>query len=297
MELRHLRYFTAVAAAENVSRAALTLHVSQPALSRQIRDLESELGVALFERTPKSLRLTAAGRAFLPEAKAVLDRAGNAARVAREAGGRSREIVEVGHAPTPTVRLLPAALRLFQTRHAGTPVRLHDLSSDAMLSGLREGRLHIALLVCSRKSQLRGLASIELLRMEPRLAVAPGHPLTRKPWVTLEDLAEAPLIGFSAGDYPEYHELLGTLLGSRARRRPLAMEHDSAASLIAAVESGSGVAIVTESMGCVAGPRLRLLPIRPPPPPFLLVAAWPARPMTAGAQAFLEAVRDAAGHA
>ena len=72
MELRHLRYFVAVAEAENVSRAALKLHVSQPALSRQIRDLEDELGFKLLERSARSVRLTEAGRAFLTEARAVL---------------------------------------------------------------------------------------------------------------------------------------------------------------------------------------------------------------------------------
>lgn len=294
MELRHLRYFTAVAAAENVSRAALTLHVSQPALSRQIRDLESELGVALFERTPKSLRLTGAGRAFLPEAQAVLRRVEAAAQVARDAGSEFPGVLNVGYAPTPTVRLLPAALRLLQRRHPGIRVRLHDLSTDGMMSGLREGTLDLALLILARRSQLRGLASEELLALEPRLAVAPGHVLARNRFVTPEALSRAALIGFSAAEYPEYRDLLKQVLGAKAGPPRLTVEHDSAASLIAAVESGFGAAIVTESMGCVAGPRLRLIPIRPPPPPFRLMAAWRSHPMGGGAQAFLAAAREAA---
>src|SRR5882757_80794 len=83
MELRHLRYFVAVAEAENVSRAALKLHVSQPGLSRQIRDLEDEIGFQLFERSAKSLRLTGAGKVFLTEACAVLQRADEAVKTAR----------------------------------------------------------------------------------------------------------------------------------------------------------------------------------------------------------------------
>jgi len=294
MELRHLRYFAAVADAENVSRAALKLHVSQPALSRQIRDLEAELGVALFERTPKSLRLTNAGRALLPGARTVLEEAEKAVRIAQDAGRGSGTTLEVGYAATPTVRLLPTTLRIFQQRHPSIHVRLHDLSTDAMLSGLREGHLHIALLICSRKSRLRGLASEELLRMEPRLAVAPDHPLAKLPSVSLDQLATVPLLGFSAAEYPEYHEILAQILGIPGAGRRLAMEHDSAASLMAAVESGAGVAIVTESMGCVAGPRLRLLPLRPRPAPFLLVAAWPSRPPRAATSAFLKSAREAA---
>src|ERR1041385_4738537 len=83
MELRHLRYFIAVAEAENVSRAALKLHVSQPALSRQVRDLEEELGFPLLERSAKAVRLTEAGRTFLSEARAVLQRAEDAVNAAR----------------------------------------------------------------------------------------------------------------------------------------------------------------------------------------------------------------------
>src|SRR5260370_30661730 len=83
MELRHLRYFVAVAEAENVSRAALKLHVSQPALSRQIRDLEDALGFSLLQRSANSVRLTDAGRTFLSEARAVLQRAENAVKAAR----------------------------------------------------------------------------------------------------------------------------------------------------------------------------------------------------------------------
>src|SRR6478736_9516415 len=83
VELRHLRYFVAVAEMENVSRAALKLHVSQPALSRQVRDLEEELGFPLLERSAKSVRLTEAGRMFLSEARAVLQRADEAVKAAR----------------------------------------------------------------------------------------------------------------------------------------------------------------------------------------------------------------------
>src|SRR6266542_221234 len=83
VELRHLRYFVAVAEMENVSRAALKLHVSQPALSRQIRDLEAEIGFSLLERTAKSVRLTAAGKVFLIEAREVLERTDEAVRNVR----------------------------------------------------------------------------------------------------------------------------------------------------------------------------------------------------------------------
>jgi LysR family transcriptional regulator, benzoate and cis,cis-muconate-responsive activator of ben and cat genes len=106
VELRHLRYFVSVAETENVSRAALKLHISQPALSRQIRDLEEEIGVLLLERTAKSVRLTQAGRVFLPEARAVLQRADQAIKKAQAVAGADTEL-HVGYSPTPSARLLP----------------------------------------------------------------------------------------------------------------------------------------------------------------------------------------------
>src|SRR5512138_30082 len=103
MELRHLKYFVAAAEAENVSRAAVRLHLSQPALSRQIRDLEEELGLRLFERTAKSVRLTEPGKAFLLEAHAVLQRVEAALNTARSIAAGTRSELHVGYAPSPMV--------------------------------------------------------------------------------------------------------------------------------------------------------------------------------------------------
>src|SRR5215468_9270379 len=136
MELRHLRYFVAAAEAQNVSRAALKLHVSQPALSRQIHDLEEELGFALFERSAKSVRLTEAGKTFLTEARAVLKRAEEAANTARTVATAGCAELHVGYAPSPTARIMPPALRAFQAQYPKVRVRLHDLSTEEMLAGV-----------------------------------------------------------------------------------------------------------------------------------------------------------------
>jgi DNA-binding transcriptional LysR family regulator len=113
MELRHLRYFIAAAEEENISRAAQKLHVSQPGISRQIRDLEQEIGFDLFQRTAKSLKLTTAGKVFFKEARSVLQRAEDAVKNARAVSVGSGEL-HVGYAPSLTARFLPQALRAFQ---------------------------------------------------------------------------------------------------------------------------------------------------------------------------------------
>ena len=107
MELRHLRYFVAVAEMENVSRAALKLHVSQPALSRQIRDLEDEIGFSLLERTAKSVRLTDAGRKFLDNARALLQNADEAVTKARGVASAETTDLHVGYSLTPFAEILP----------------------------------------------------------------------------------------------------------------------------------------------------------------------------------------------
>jgi len=274
MELRHLRYFVAVAELENVSRAALRLHVSQPALSRQVRDLEEELGFPLLERSAKSVRLTAAGREYLEGARAVLARADEAAQAARRVALGSGGELHVGYAPTPTVRFLPPTLRAFQQRMPGLRVKLHDLSTVEMLAGLREGRLGLAFLAQPLRRMLRGIEFEELERDEMLLAVRPGHAFAKLKTVTLERAAAEPFVVLGSREYPEYHEFLDAAFASLKRRPSVVAEHDGAASLMAEVESGGGVALVSRSMACTAGARLRFIPLRPEPPRLVIGAAW-----------------------
>ena len=291
MELRHLRYFVAVAEEENVSRAALKLHVSQPALSRQIRDLEDELGFLLLKRSAKSVHLTEAGRVFLSESRAVLQRATEAVQTARGiALGEGGEL-HVGYAMTPTVHILPQTLRTFQAALPNVRVKLHDLSSEEMLAGLREGALQIALLVCPNPAMVRGLGAEELARIAMCLAVAPKHPFASRRAVKLAELASCPLIALSRSDFPEYHEMLGALFANPKTKPLIAEEHDSIASLMASVEAGNGVALVPESMACVAGPRLKFTQLSPAPQPLIVAAAWQGKGLSAAAKQFLECAR------
>jgi DNA-binding transcriptional LysR family regulator len=293
MELRHLRYFIAAAETENVSRAALKLHVSQPGLSRQIRDLEEELGFALFERSARSVRLTDAGKTFLAEARAVLQRAEEAVTRARAIATGGRGELHVGYAPSPTVRIVPATLRAFQAQMPKVRVRLHDLSTEEMLTGVREGKLQVALVVRPNRAMLRGLHFEELARDGMCLAVAPGHAFARLRSVTLAQAVGEPLVAFTRRDYPEYHEYLETMFAPIKAKPRIAEEHDSSASLIAAVESGAGVAVVPQSFSCSAGPRLKLLPLSPAPERIVIGAVWSKAGLTPAAEAFWKAAKTA----
>ena len=207
MELRHLRYFVAVAEEENVSRAALKLHVSQPGISRQIHDLEEEIGFQLFERSAKSLRLTAAGKIFLTEARAVLQHAEDAVKKARAAVGGTRGEIHVGYAPSLTVQILPPMLRAFQGEFPNVRVALHDLSTEEMLAqiGAREiaGRAHGP---ADRQNIARAGISRSWRVIRCAWRSRRNIRWRRQTRVTLEQVAREPLIGYNRADYPEYHE-------------------------------------------------------------------------------------------
>lgn len=294
MELRHLRYFVAVGEEENVTRAAARLHVSQPPLTRQIRDLEDELGIALFERTGKALRLTVAGRAFLDEARAVLARVAAAVATARDAARGGRGTLAIGYAPSPSAGLLPAALQDFRAAAPQVKVQLHDQSAPAMLAGLRDRSLDVAVLMQPPKAGLVGLAFAPLRTFPLVVAMAPAHPLAAKRRVTIKEVLNEPFIVLRREDYTDYHALLRRVLGVAYRRLRIAEDCDSGMSMITAIEAGRGVAVTIAALAATAGRRLRLVPLFPKPAPAVLGAAWRRDERNPAVATFLAALRAAA---
>lgn len=290
MELRHLRYFVAVAEEQNVTRAAARLHVSQPPLSRQIRDLEDELGLSLFEHGAKSVRLTDVGKVFLAEARAVLLRADEAVRTAKAVALGERGVIHVGYAPSLTVKVLPQTLRNFEAANPGVRVHLHDLSTLEMTRGLRDGELQVALMIRSPAPLGAGFVFEELQRYAVCVAVSPAHPLARARNIGLEAVARERLIAYTSADYPEYHAWLAGLFASAGQQWRIAEEHDSATSLIASVEAGRGVALVQQGFECFTGPRLKIRALTPAPEPFVVGIAY-RKGINATAKAFVEAAR------
>ena len=290
MELRHLRYFVTVAELLNFTKAAAKLHVAQPALSRQVRDLEDELGVKLIERTSRSARLTDAGNAFVAEAKEILQRAEDATKLARAVGRGEQGEIHVGYAPSLTVELLPCILQTFHNSAPGVQVKLHDQSTDEMVRGLSEGRLHLALMARPSKEELRGL-TFESLREYPMCVAMPlNHRLARAKVITVVQIADEPLVAYSHAEYPEYHATLAELFATVGRAPRIAEEHDSATSLIAAAEIGRGLAIVPECIRMLAGSRLKLRPLLGAPSVHLGVA-FDGQRASSAASKFLAAAR------
>jgi DNA-binding transcriptional LysR family regulator len=141
---------------------------------------------------------------------------------------------------------------------------------------------------------LRGLQFEELTRDALCLAVAPKHPLARRRTVTLAEAAREPLITYNRKDYPDAHELLTAMFAKIKSKPRIAEEHDSVSSLIAAVESGAGVAVAPQSLVCTAGPRLKLIPFSPAPEPLVIGAAWNKGELPVAAERFLKCAKGTA---
>src|SRR6266436_1792881 len=294
MELRHLRYFVGVAEMENVSRAALKLHVSQPALSAQIRDLEDEIGFQLLERTAKSVRLTKAGRAFLDEARAVLQRADEAVKKARSIAAEPSEL-KVGYSPTPVAEILPKTLRVFQRKMPNVHVRLHDWTNQAILDGVRDGRLQVGLIVRPLKaSSLRDLRYEELFHERVCVAVSPQHPFARRRAIPISEVATEPLIGLTHEDYPEYYDYL-SITFSKVKQKPRVVEeHDSMAGVLSSVEAGAGVAFGGDVFGYSFGPRVKVLHLTPEPKPISIGLAALKGKLSPAAEKFWHCAKEMA---
>ena len=294
MELRHLRYFVAVAEMENVSRAALRLHLSQPALSRQIRDLEDEIGFHLLERTAKSVRLTEAGRAFLDDARALLQNADEAVKKARALASTEPTELHVGYSPTPFAEILPKTLRAFQQAMPNVHVRLHDWSNNAIRDGLRDGRLQLGLIVPPAKASSMGdLRYEELSHERVCVAVAPQHPFARRRAIPLTEVAAEPLIGLTREDYPNYYDLL-SITFSKVKQKPRVIEeHDSMAGVMSAVEAGTGVAIAVD-FGYSFGNRVKFLHLTPEPKPVSMGIAGTKGQLSPAAEKFWQCAKESA---
>jgi len=169
--------------------------------------------------------------------------------------------LHVGYAPSPTVEILPPALAAFQKAVPRVKVLLHDLSSDELIAGLQNGTLEFAIMVPPADDQTAGI-QFEVLRTYPLcVAMTAMHPFTRMKSIPLEKLAAEPLVVLRRKDYPESARYLDRLFASIGTKPPIAVECDSASSLITEVEAGRGIALATPVLKLVTGKRLLYRPL------------------------------------
>jgi DNA-binding transcriptional LysR family regulator len=198
MELRHLIYFEAVARHQHVSRAAAELAVAQPAVSKQIHDLERELGgVALFERVGRNVRLTDAGVALLEHVRIILAQVEAARAEIRERVGLERGRVAIGAPPTVGIQMLPEALAEFNRRYPRLELVMREGGTQTMLGLLETGDVDLA--VVTLPVARRGLRVATLFSEELVVVVPPAHPLAGRGAVAFAELAEEPFLLYPRG--------------------------------------------------------------------------------------------------
>jgi DNA-binding transcriptional LysR family regulator len=261
MELRHLRYFLAVGEASNLSKAAAQLRVAQPALSRQVKDLEEEIGVDLLRRSPRGVTLTAEGRFFLEEVRELLECTGESVEKVRALARGECSELRVGYEPTLAVEILPPALAAFHKSVPCAMVSLHELSCDRLITGLRNGMLELAIMGQIAGGYTAGI-EFESLRSYPLcVAVAPAHPFACLKSIPLEKVAAEPLIGLCRKGFPGYYRSLERIFAHIGAKPRIAVECDSRNSLLIKVEAGHGIAVFTPISKLVTGKSLLYRPV------------------------------------
>lgn len=251
MDLRHLRYFLSVAEERHFGRAAQRLGISQPPLSHQIRALEEELGVRLFERTSRRVRLTDAGRLFLPEAERTLAQAERAAQVARLAHRGELGRLSMGFtASAPFVPRIANALYAFRQSHPQLELELQELVRDAQIALVDQGQLDIGIVRAFGPPDLpRGLNAECLLEEEMGLAMREDHPLARQERLpSIADLAGVPLVMYGAAGGAGFNEHFFELCEEAGFQPHIALEVSSFATLLGLAAAGFGATLLSQTL-------------------------------------------------
>lgn len=274
MEIRQLRYFIAIAEREHFNRAAEYLHIVQPALTRQMKLLEEELGVQLFERLPRGVRLTPAGRFFLEEARAILRRISNAvsgtqAAAVGHAGRLRLGVIEMAawHG------LVPESIRLFRRRFPAVELMLSVLSSSDQIDALLAKRLDAGLLY--HPPQNIGLSTLALMRHPVMIAVPAESPLAKLDRVGLGDLEPLSFVGFRREASPQFHDKIQAECRARNFSPHFVTETGGEAEMLALVSAGVGVCFVNACQRWRVPHAVRILPLVDFHVDLELHYAWP----------------------
>lgn len=262
MELRHLRYFLAVAEELHFTRAAERLHIGQPPLSQQIQALEAELGVALFRRHQRKVELTAAGRQFLPRARQILaDSAAAVAAARRAADGEIGELRIGFTSSLPLTPILHHSLQHYRAAYPDVRLTLREMFTAGQFDALERGQLDLGFVrfngpAPSARIQVRELHRDRLLAVLPR-----AHPLARAGSVALAELAREPLIGYPQESGAGLRDVILQLARQNGLELNVVQEAGEAITQIGLVAAGVGAAILPSPLECVQIPAVSYVPL------------------------------------
>ncbi|HFE7146038.1 TPA: LysR family transcriptional regulator [Klebsiella michiganensis] len=260
IELRHLRYFIAVAEELHFGHAAARLNISQPPLSQQIQILEQQIGARLFARTNRSVSLTEAGRQFLDDSRQILSQVDDAAaRAARLHHGETGELRIGFTSSAPFIKAVSDTLSTFRRRYPDVHIQTRETNTREQIVPLNEGALDLGLM---RNTQLPDTLVWERVLREPLLAMVPrDHPLASQPRVSLRELAREPFVFFDPHvGTGLYDDILG-LMRRYDLTPAITQEVGEAMTIIGLVAAGLGVSILPASFRRVQLLEMCWLPI------------------------------------
>lgn len=275
MELRHLRYFVAVGEEQHYGRASQRLRVAQPALSRQIQDLEEEVGFKLLDRLPRGVRLSAAGELFLEDARSILQAVGEAtARAARVAKGQSGTLRVAFPENASWHGVVPDSIRRFREEQSDAELQLQPMASLQQLDALRSGRLDAGFLNFMPKAD-RELDQLTVGVQHIELAVARRHPFTNLKKLRLRDLTDAAFIWFPRrASPPLYDRLMRECYRGGLKSPHIVQDGFNEATILSLVSTGLGVGWVLGSARWRCPENVAILPVVDLNLPLRLSLAW-----------------------
>lgn len=246
MDIRHLKYFIAVGEELNIGRAANRLNISQPPLTRQIHQLEEELGVELLTRTPRGVELTQAGEFFLDEARNILALMSLVSERTKLAGKGKLGQLDIGIFGTGILSAIPKLLQVFRDKHPEVQVVLHTMTKDEQIQALRQKRITVGFnrLI----ADLPDIQSDLIMREPLYLAVNSNHPFAQKNSVHIKDVVNQPLVMFPTGARPNFVDKVIELCSGAGFAPKISQIVGDAVTGVALVSAGFGMSLVPESV-------------------------------------------------
>ncbi|MGH9839710.1 MAG: LysR substrate-binding domain-containing protein [Blastocatellia bacterium] len=289
MELRHLRYFIAVAEELHFGRAAERLHIAQPPLSFQIRQLEEEIGVRLFERTKRRVELTAAGEIFLREAHKTMAQLEQAVSAAQRASRGEVGHLVIGFIQSATINVLPGILQTFRDRFPEVDIKLREATPTQVHNDLVDGQIHIGFL---RPPINHDALECEIVLSEPLLVALPkAHPLARQKKLALKSLAGERFILFPRAASPGFYDQLVSICREAGFSPVIGQEAVQMQTILGLVAGGMGVALIPASIRSLRSDGVMYREIRELVPKAEMVVAWRRDNQSPTLRAFLNVIQ------
>ena len=292
MELRHLRYFVAVAEALSFTKGAANLHLAQPSLTRQIKDLEEEIGVRLLNRTKQQVSLTAEGASFLVDAKRVLDLSTEIVHSVQQFHSREVVPLNIGYVANLFYDLLPVTLAAFQRSFPTIPINLFDMSCGDQFRALEAGKIDLGFVGLREPIEERGLQFRPVASYRTVAAVSNSNPLAKKRVIKLKELKAMFFIGMSEASYPGYRRWLTQTCKRAGGFSPKVLQDvEIERTLIQAVAANLGVAVLPDQVKNIPHENVTFCELEPPVKTESCVA-WKGDNPSEGTKAYINILEN-----